>query len=296
MPNRILKESICTSDTIDELTPEQEVFFYRLLTACDDYGRMDARPKILRAKLFPLRVDKITELHIEGWLKALTRAGLIFTYYVNDHRYLQVVTWETHQQVRAKRSKFPAPDSANVTSASTCNQMQSDDGICPRNPIQSESESNPIQSSAAEPPIQQEESKEFVVFPKESEPYRLTALLRSRILANNPKAKAARMTNREAQNWCADFDKMIRLDGREPPEIEDVIIWCQADTFWKTNILSAGKLREKFDALWLKMQQQPKENKRNGTANRRRNGGDDDSDTEPLSIEEFNRRHHDEHS
>ena len=42
MPNRIIKESICTSCEIDSLTPEQEVFFYRLIVNCDDYGRMDA--------------------------------------------------------------------------------------------------------------------------------------------------------------------------------------------------------------------------------------------------------------
>ena len=49
MPNRIIKESICTSDTIDQLSPEEEIFFYRLIVNCDDYGRMDARPQILRA-------------------------------------------------------------------------------------------------------------------------------------------------------------------------------------------------------------------------------------------------------
>ena len=30
MPNRIIKESIVSSD-LNELTPEQEVFFYRLM-------------------------------------------------------------------------------------------------------------------------------------------------------------------------------------------------------------------------------------------------------------------------
>ena len=47
MPNRIIKETICTSDTIERLTPFEETFFYRLIVNCDDYGRMDARPAIL---------------------------------------------------------------------------------------------------------------------------------------------------------------------------------------------------------------------------------------------------------
>ena len=35
MPNRILKDSICTSETIEGLTDAEEVFFYRLLVQCD---------------------------------------------------------------------------------------------------------------------------------------------------------------------------------------------------------------------------------------------------------------------
>lgn len=60
MPNRILKESICTSDTLDELTWMEEVFWYRLIVNCDDYGRFDARPAILRSRLFPLK-SSVTE-------------------------------------------------------------------------------------------------------------------------------------------------------------------------------------------------------------------------------------------
>ena len=52
MPNRILKDSICTSPNIDALSLEAETFFYRLLVQCDDYGRMDARPAILRARCY----------------------------------------------------------------------------------------------------------------------------------------------------------------------------------------------------------------------------------------------------
>lgn len=42
MPNRIIKESICVSESIDSLSWFDEVFFYRLIVNCDDYGRLDA--------------------------------------------------------------------------------------------------------------------------------------------------------------------------------------------------------------------------------------------------------------
>ena len=45
---------------------------------------------------------------------------------------------------------------------------------------------------------------------------------------------------------------MIRLDNRDPVEIEKVILWCQEDTFWQNNILSTKKLRFQFDQLVFK--------------------------------------------
>lgn len=137
MPNRILKESICESDDIDGLSWFEEVFFYRLMVKCDDYGALDARPKILKAKCFPLK--DITEKQIRDALLRLSTAGLVDLYEVDGRPFLQLVTWATHQQIRAKKSKYP-------THESICNQMISNDIKCPRNPIQSESESNPNQN------------------------------------------------------------------------------------------------------------------------------------------------------
>ena len=133
MPNRIIKESICTSENIDQLSLFQETFFVRLMVNCDDFGRMDARAKILSSRLFPLKEIKTAQ--IEDALKALVSADLIILYEVDGKPYLQIKTWDKHQQVRAKKSKYPSPDEG------TCNQLISNDSKCPRNPIQSEYES-----------------------------------------------------------------------------------------------------------------------------------------------------------
>ena len=141
MPNRIIKESICTSDNIDQLSAFQETVFFRLIVNCDDYGRMDARPKILASKLFPLKDIRVNQM--EEALRALTSAELVILYEVDGKPFLQMKTWERHQQIRAKKSKYPGPDSGTQVSDSNCKQMIADDSKCPRNPIQSESESNP---------------------------------------------------------------------------------------------------------------------------------------------------------
>ena len=121
MPNRILKESITTSETVDSLSVEAERFFYRLIVVCDDYGLMDARPAIIRSRCFPLRVDEITTATVQGWLGELEAADVIRRYVVGGRAYLKMTTFLRHQQQRAKRSKYPEPPDG------ACQQPISDD-------------------------------------------------------------------------------------------------------------------------------------------------------------------------
>lgn len=53
--------------------------------------------------------------------------------------------------------------------------------------------------------------------------------------------------------WAADIEKLNRLDGRDWESIESVIRWAKADQFWRANIISGKKLREKFPQLVAKM-------------------------------------------
>lgn len=128
MPNRILKESIRESDSIDSLNWFQEVLFYRLIVSCDDYGRFDGRVSVIKNRLFPLK-DDLTLKAVADAIQKLVSAGLVVLYEVDGKPYLYLPTWTAHQNVRAKRSKYPDPETAcnNMnTSASKCIQMESD--------------------------------------------------------------------------------------------------------------------------------------------------------------------------
>ena len=124
MPNRIIKESICTSENVDQLTAFEETVFVRLMVNCDDFGRFDGRAKILSSRLFPLK-DITPEAMTEA-LQSLVNADLVTVYEVDGKPYLHLNSWEKHQQTRATKSKYPAPDE------STCNQLISDDSKCAR--------------------------------------------------------------------------------------------------------------------------------------------------------------------
>ena len=141
MPDRIIKESICTSDTLNQLSDFEERFWHRLIVNCDDYGRFDARPAILKGRLFPLMEGK-TLKDMSNTLSKLASVGLVELYEVDGKPFLHVVTWDKYQRIRAKRSKFPEPDG-------TCCHLTSDGVKCPRNPIQSESNPNPIRNADA---------------------------------------------------------------------------------------------------------------------------------------------------
>lgn len=57
----------------------------------------------------------------------------------------------------------------------------------------------------------------------------------------------------QCHRWAKDFDLMIRRDKIDADDIAEVIEWCQKDSFWRSNILSGKKLREKYQQLKMKM-------------------------------------------
>jgi hypothetical protein len=90
-----------------------------------------------------------------------------------------------------------------------------------------------------------------------SDPLRLATLLLEEIRKNKSNFKGPNL-----QAWARDIDLMLRIDNRSAEVVEKVIRWVQTDhgdrtgrwKGWAANILSPGKLREKFDELELKMQ------------------------------------------
>lgn len=57
-------------------------------------------------------------------------------------------------------------------------------------------------------------------------------------------------------NWYHPIRKMVELDNRTVEEILEMWKWTRTDSFWKTNILSPVSLRDKFDRLLVKRQEQ----------------------------------------
>jgi phage replication O-like protein O len=55
------------------------------------------------------------------------------------------------------------------------------------------------------------------------------------------------------QSWADDFRKLLEIDEVDKRLTKEVMDWLPSDNFWRTNVLSAKKLREKFTELAIKM-------------------------------------------
>ena len=67
----------------------------------------------------------------------------------------------------------------------------------------------------------------------------------TKVKENNSKAREPNF-----QNWADDIRKLVEIDGNTVEEVKEVIDWCQSDSFWKNNVMSANKLRNQFPKLW----------------------------------------------
>ena len=105
------------------------------------------------------------------------------------------------------------------------------------------------QAEQIEAPAEEKPTPKEVTFSAEVES--ITDSLCRKLRENNEKAKLPA----DLKKWNSAIDALHRIDGYEFDVIEKVCNWSQDNSFWKQNILSAPKLREKFAQLLLAMQE-----------------------------------------
>lgn len=82
-------------------------------------------------------------------------------------------------------------------------------------------------------------------------------LLFQKMLDNNPDIKEPNL-----EKWADDFRLIRERDKKTDVQIKYLIKWTQADEFWRTNILSPGKLRKQWDQLVAKAKADDERKKR----------------------------------
>lgn len=191
------------------------------------------------------RLYSVSKRTISTWIKSLCDAGYISTEFILDNesqkvkvRCLKVVEKNfvalTKETSGPPRSRLREPHEENFAENNTLNNTFNI------------SSSQIFEKSK----INDERVKKKKVFEADSEAYLLAKFLEKCITENNPKFP---QNERQRQRWAKDFDLMLRIDKIDADDIAAIIEWSQNDNFWRSNILSGKKLREKYQQLAMKM-------------------------------------------
>lgn len=105
--SRNIKPSFFTNDELAEVHPLGRLMFIALWTMADREGRLEDRPKKIKAEALPY-----DDVDADALLSELHRRGFILRYVMSGNRFIQVVNFCKHQNphVKEQASTIPAPD------------------------------------------------------------------------------------------------------------------------------------------------------------------------------------------
>lgn len=116
---RSLKPGFFKNETLAELPPMARLLFAGMWTLADREGRLEDRPKRIKAELFPYDHDCDLETLLDG----LSDKQFIIRYEVNGERYISIPTFDKHQAPHYKEpnSSIPSPNDRSTIKRSKRN-------------------------------------------------------------------------------------------------------------------------------------------------------------------------------
>jgi hypothetical protein len=102
--SRNIKPGFFTNDVLGELPALTRLLFAGIWTICDREGRLEDRPKKIRAEILPYDQCDADEM-----LTTLDKAGFIKRYEVDGVKVIQVLAWTMHQNPHMKEAPSTLP-------------------------------------------------------------------------------------------------------------------------------------------------------------------------------------------
>lgn len=241
---RSIKPEFWRSSDISALAIEDRLLFIGLWSYVDDNGVGVDEPAFITADLFAhdLSVSPHdTLMRVSGGLNRIHERGMIGRYEVDGRRYLHVTNWKSHQKInRPSPGRYPLPDQGVSIDPEPNHGPLSDDSVSAHVPEQGNRGAGEQGNRGAG-----EESEIETLRPDVEQ---LLDLLDSELARNGVKRPKRNKANTDAARLLMDRDNYTF------EQIAWIIRWCQQDGFWRANIHSMSKLREKFDQLRLQAQ------------------------------------------
>jgi hypothetical protein len=109
---RSIKPGFWTNEHLADLSAFHRLTFIGLWTQADREGRIEDRPKRLKAALFPYDGEAAMGVTMDQVLADLAAAGFILRYQVGDGRYIALPNFSRHQLISRDEpaSEIPGPD------------------------------------------------------------------------------------------------------------------------------------------------------------------------------------------
>ncbi len=96
---RSVKPEFFRSRKLSERSVRARLTFIGLWTVCDDEGRYEYEPELLKADLWPFEA-KVTAAAVEADVQELAGRSFVCVYESAGKRYLHVVNWHEHQKIQ----------------------------------------------------------------------------------------------------------------------------------------------------------------------------------------------------
>ena len=256
---RSIKPEFWSSPDIAALSDSDRLLFIGLWSFVDDHGRGRDDIALIVAALYPhdmVAKPRETVAKVRDGLARLSEADLIFRYTVASRTYFLVTGWGKHQRVdKPKASRIPEPtEGENDTFPQNDAIRESvanlrDDVATPRDTLApgTGEQGNRGTGEQGNRDTIDDVDLRAVEDPRPDVDAVCDAMAASvqRRTGRTPRVTAA---------WRTQARLMIDRDGRTVDELTRIIDWVEADDFWRANILSVPKLRQKFDTLRLQSQ------------------------------------------
>ena len=223
---------------MERKNPYAMLIFEGLWGHCDKNGNFEWRPRQLKLDILPF-----LEFDMAEKLDALCAAGFIKKYTHGDKTYGEIQTFEKHQRINGKEKTEPGkyPKAEIYDEGSNWEALGKQRGSTGEATGTAGREEEGKRKGKG---IGTESPKPAAPAPS-ADVLALTEQLIKAMTLNDPKAKIPANLAR----WHTEADRLLRLDKRPISEVSQVLAWSQADGFWKANILSLPKFREKYPTL-----------------------------------------------
>lgn len=125
---RNIKPSLFKNEILGEADPLLSLLFIGLWTLADREGRLEDRPKRIKAELFPYR-----ELDVNGYLTELERLEFICRYSAKNSQFIHIKKFSDHQHPHKTEKASVIPEPPNINNKN--NEMSSNDSLTEEEPL-----------------------------------------------------------------------------------------------------------------------------------------------------------------